>query len=110
MLFRSSLHDFDPQKDAVAFDDLPDLDKYMLHRIREVFNEVTEAFDSFQFFRFFQTSSMPTNCEWSVAMKSFLLAWIFMTASICRHTITGILGMAFQIGAGAGETISAAKN
>jgi isoleucyl-tRNA synthetase len=50
-----SLHDFDPQKDAVAFDDLPDLDKYMLHRIREVFNEVTEAFDSFQFFRFFQT-------------------------------------------------------
>ncbi|MFM7405905.1 MAG: isoleucine--tRNA ligase, partial [Cuspidothrix sp.] len=50
-----SLHDFDPQKDAVDFDDLPDLDKYMLHRIREVFNEVTEAFDSFQFFRFFQT-------------------------------------------------------
>ncbi|MDK2407971.1 isoleucine--tRNA ligase [Aphanizomenon sp. PH219] len=50
-----SLHDFDPQKDAVAFDDLPDLDKYMLHRIREVFNEVTDAFDSFQFFRFFQT-------------------------------------------------------
>jgi isoleucyl-tRNA synthetase len=50
-----SLHDFDPQKDAIAFDDLPDLDKYMLHRIREVFNEVTEAFDSFQFFRFFQT-------------------------------------------------------
>ncbi|MEA5617657.1 isoleucine--tRNA ligase [Cronbergia sp. UHCC 0137] len=50
-----SLHDFDPEKDAVAFADLPDLDKYMLHRIREVFNEVTEAFDSFQFFRFFQT-------------------------------------------------------
>ncbi|MFM7364763.1 MAG: isoleucine--tRNA ligase, partial [Cuspidothrix sp.] len=50
-----NLHDFDPEKDAVAFDDLPDLDKYMLHRIREVFNEVTEAFDSFQFFRFFQT-------------------------------------------------------
>ncbi len=50
-----SLHDFDPKQDGVAFDDLPDLDKYMLHRIREVFNEVTEAFDSFQFFRFFQT-------------------------------------------------------
>jgi isoleucyl-tRNA synthetase len=51
-----SLHDFDPKQDGVAFDDLPDLDKYMLHRIREVFNEVTEAFDSFQFFRFFQTA------------------------------------------------------
>ncbi|MBD2490916.1 isoleucine--tRNA ligase [Aulosira sp. FACHB-615] len=50
-----SLHDFDPEKDAVSFDELPQLDKYMLHRIREVFQEVTEAFESFQFFRFFQT-------------------------------------------------------
>ncbi|TAE56378.1 MAG: isoleucine--tRNA ligase [Nostocales cyanobacterium] len=50
-----SLHDFDPQKDAVPYEELADLDKYMLHRIREVFNEVTTAFDKFQFFRFFQT-------------------------------------------------------
>ncbi|MBD2495163.1 isoleucine--tRNA ligase [Nostoc sp. FACHB-280] len=50
-----SLHDFDPEKDAIPFEDLPQLDKYMLHRIREVFQEVTEAFESFQFFRFFQT-------------------------------------------------------
>ncbi|BAY09695.1 isoleucine--tRNA ligase [Calothrix sp. NIES-2098] len=50
-----SLHDFDPEKDAVAFEDLPELDRYMLHRMTEVFGEVTEAFDSFQFFRFFQT-------------------------------------------------------
>ncbi|MEA5506629.1 isoleucine--tRNA ligase [Halotia wernerae UHCC 0503] len=50
-----SLHDFDPQKDAVPFEKLPELDRYMLHRITEVFEEVTEAFESFQFFRFFQT-------------------------------------------------------
>jgi isoleucyl-tRNA synthetase len=50
-----SLSDFDPEKDAVPFEDLPQLDKYMLHRTREVFQEVTEAFESFQFFRFFQT-------------------------------------------------------
>jgi len=50
-----SLNDFDPEKDKVPFEDLPQLDKYMLHRIYEVFQEVTEAFDSFQFFRFFQT-------------------------------------------------------
>nr|WP_242053433.1 isoleucine--tRNA ligase [Nostoc parmelioides] len=50
-----SLHDFDPEKDAVQFEEMPQLDKYMLHRIREVFEEVTEAFESFQFFRFFQT-------------------------------------------------------
>lgn len=50
-----NLHDFDPAKNAVAYDDLPELDRYLLHRITEVFSEVTDAFDSFQFFRFFQT-------------------------------------------------------
>lgn len=50
-----NLHDFDPEKDSVPFEQLPELDRYMLHRITEVFNEVTKAFDSFQFFRFFQT-------------------------------------------------------
>ncbi len=50
-----SLNDFDPLKDAVAYEDLPEIDRYMLHRISEVFTEVTAAFESFQFFRFFQT-------------------------------------------------------
>jgi isoleucyl-tRNA synthetase len=50
-----NLHDFDPEQDAIPYDKLPAVDKYMLHRITEVFNEVTEAFESFQFFRFFQT-------------------------------------------------------
>ncbi len=50
-----NLHDFEPAKDAIADDQLPELDRYMLHRIGEVFDEVTEAFESFQFFRFFQT-------------------------------------------------------
>ncbi|NET47554.1 MAG: isoleucine--tRNA ligase [Merismopedia sp. SIO2A8] len=50
-----NLHDFDPTKDAVPYDELPELDRYMLHRITEVFSEVTDAFETFQFFRFFQT-------------------------------------------------------
>ena len=50
-----NLHDFDPAKDAVPYQQLPELDRYMLHRITEVFEEVTEAFESYQFFRFFQT-------------------------------------------------------
>ncbi len=49
-----NLHDFDPKQDAVAYGDLPELDKYMLHRLTEVFTEVTAAYDSYQFFRFFQ--------------------------------------------------------
>jgi isoleucyl-tRNA synthetase len=50
-----NLHDFDPAQQAVPYADLPELDRYMLHRITEVFSEVTDAFESFQFFRFFQT-------------------------------------------------------
>ncbi|MBD3881721.1 isoleucine--tRNA ligase [Phormidium tenue FACHB-886] len=50
-----NLHDFDPAKDAVPYDELPELDRYMLHRITEVFADVTDAFETYQFFRFFQT-------------------------------------------------------
>ncbi|MDJ0798410.1 MAG: isoleucine--tRNA ligase [Calothrix sp. MO_167.B12] len=50
-----NLHDFDPTKDAVPFEKLPELDRYMLHRMTEVFSDVTKAFDNYQFFRFFQT-------------------------------------------------------
>lgn len=50
-----SLSDFDPVQDAVPYDQLPELDRYMLHRITEVFSEVTDAFKTYQFFRFFQT-------------------------------------------------------
>lgn len=49
-----NLHDFDPAKDAVPYAELPELDRYMLHRMTEVFDDVTDAFESFQFFRFFQ--------------------------------------------------------
>jgi isoleucyl-tRNA synthetase len=50
-----NLDDFDPEKNLVAYEELPAVDRYMLHRMTEVFGEVTEAFESFQFFRFFQT-------------------------------------------------------
>lgn len=50
-----SLDDFDPAKHTVPSQALPELDRYMLHRINEVFAEVQEAFESFQFYRFFQT-------------------------------------------------------
>ncbi len=49
-----NLHDFDPTTDLVSYDRLPNLDRYMLHRSTEVFNDITDAFQRFQFFRFFQ--------------------------------------------------------
>jgi isoleucyl-tRNA synthetase len=39
----------------VPYDLLPELDRYMLHRISEVFTEVTDAYQKYEFFRVFQT-------------------------------------------------------
>ncbi|MEO0395294.1 MAG: isoleucine--tRNA ligase [Cyanobacteria bacterium P01_A01_bin.137] len=50
-----NLHDFDPAKNAVPYEQMPSLDQYMLHRMTEIFAEVESAFDTYQFFRFFQT-------------------------------------------------------
>jgi isoleucyl-tRNA synthetase len=49
-----NLHDFDPKQDAVAYANLPELDKHMLDRMTQVFAEVTDAYESYQFFHFFQ--------------------------------------------------------
>jgi isoleucyl-tRNA synthetase len=51
----SNIHDFDPAKDAVPYDELPELDRYILHRMSEVFGEISASFDRYQFFKFFQT-------------------------------------------------------
>jgi isoleucyl-tRNA synthetase len=49
-----NLHDFNPEKHTISYQHLPELDRYMLHRITEVFTEITEAFEKYEFFRFFQ--------------------------------------------------------
>ncbi len=50
----SNLYDFDPNQDAVPFAKLTELDRYILHRMKEVGWEITESFESYQFYRFFQ--------------------------------------------------------
>lgn len=50
-----NLHDFDPKDHGVLDENLPSLDRYMLHRTSEVFEEITAAFEEYEFFRFFQT-------------------------------------------------------
>jgi isoleucyl-tRNA synthetase len=50
-----NVHDFDPSKDAVPYNELPEIDRYMLHRTSVVFSEITESFDRYQYSKFFQT-------------------------------------------------------
>lgn len=44
-----NLDDFDPEKDAVAYDQLTDLDKWALMRLQQVYETVTEAYENYQF-------------------------------------------------------------
>ena len=45
----SNLNDFDPARDAVAEDALDDLDRYALHRHRQVVARVLDAYDAYEF-------------------------------------------------------------
>ncbi len=49
-----NLHDFNPATDAIPVAELPLLDRWMLERTAEVMDEITEAFENVEFFRFFQ--------------------------------------------------------
>ena len=50
-----NLHDFNPKEDAINYENLPLLDKWMLYRTALVIDEVTEYFENYEFYRFFQT-------------------------------------------------------
>ncbi len=48
-----NIHDYNPETDAVDYDDLLALDKYMLHSLEILRGKVTEAYNEFKFYRVF---------------------------------------------------------
>ena len=44
-----NLADFNPAKDMIAYQDMTDLDKWALLRLEQVFEEVTDAYENYQF-------------------------------------------------------------
>ena len=50
-----NLFDFEPEKHVVPYERLTELDKFMLHRLAEIVDEVTEAYEEFDYPRAFQT-------------------------------------------------------
>ncbi len=49
-----NLHDFKPDRDSIPLSELPLLDRWMLHRTGEIIVEISEAFEKFEFYKFFQ--------------------------------------------------------
>lgn len=49
-----NIHDFDPYEDAVPFEELPALDKYMLSRLNNILKEIDDSYKKFAFFKVYQ--------------------------------------------------------
>jgi isoleucyl-tRNA synthetase len=49
-----NLFDFDPKADAVPYEKLQGLEKYVLHRLQELVSEVIADFDNYEFFKYYQ--------------------------------------------------------
>ena len=49
-----NIFDFDPAKDYVKYEDLKSIDKFALHKLNKVVEEVTVAFDNYEFYKYFQ--------------------------------------------------------
>ncbi len=49
-----NIFDFDPANDYVQYEDLKPIDKFALHKLNKVVEEVTVAFDNYEFYKYFQ--------------------------------------------------------
>jgi isoleucyl-tRNA synthetase len=49
----SNLYDFDPGKDRVPYEQLPELDRWALHRLSELIPRVRKSYDEFEFHTIF---------------------------------------------------------
>lgn len=49
-----NLFDFNPEVDYVSYSELKDIDKFALHKLNKVVEEVTKSFDSYEFYKYFQ--------------------------------------------------------
>lgn len=49
-----NLYDYDAKKNNVKYANLWNIDKYILHRLEEIKNEITNAFENYEFYKFYQ--------------------------------------------------------
>ena len=49
-----NLYDFDPKTDYVEYDDLEEIDKFALHKLNALIENVTQSFNDYEFYKYFQ--------------------------------------------------------
>lgn len=50
-----NLFDFDPETDYVEYDELKNIDKFALHKLNKLIEEVTVSFENYEFYKYFQS-------------------------------------------------------
>jgi isoleucyl-tRNA synthetase len=51
-----NISDFDPAKDAVAYGELEEIDRYSLHRLEEIVGQVTRCYESYEFYKVYHAA------------------------------------------------------
>lgn len=49
-----NLYDFNPEQNSIPYNELSELDRLLLHRLQVLVEKLTEAFDNYQFFKYYQ--------------------------------------------------------
>ena len=49
-----NLYDFDPKKDYVEYENLSDIDKFALHKLNVMVKNITDSFENYEFYKYFQ--------------------------------------------------------
>jgi isoleucyl-tRNA synthetase len=44
-----NLYDFDPKKNMVSYDEMPEMDRFALHRLQELIQRTSKAYDTYEF-------------------------------------------------------------
>ncbi|MBX9724429.1 MAG: isoleucine--tRNA ligase, partial [Candidatus Obscuribacterales bacterium] len=93
-----NLHEFSPA-DAVKYDDLSDLDKYILHRLQEVVAQVKGDFDRYEFFKYYQVLLNFCNVELSSFYFDIVKDRLYTDAkkSLKRRAIQTVLHEVLQV-------------
>lgn len=49
-----NLYDFTPSENTIKYEDLNEIDKYALHKLQILIEKVTQAFESYEFYKYYQ--------------------------------------------------------
>jgi len=94
-----NLNDFDPSKDAVPYEQLGGLEKYILHRLQELVRDVTADFDRYEFFKYYQLLQNFCNVDLSSFYLDIAKDQLYTggTKSLTRRGIQTVLNEALQV-------------